>query len=615
MKKIKTVAGVVKAVGHDERVDMPSRPINADPSKKVDVLVSAGPDPSQALKDRLEGVWRRRDAVLAVEVIMSASPEFFRPDDPAKYGTWDPDKVASFKEVGERFLREKFGSNILSLSYHLDEATPHFQCVFIPIVDGKLNAKSFTGGSAKMRQWQDEVHQAVAHLGIERGLKGSQAKHVKVRQYYENVNRELPGIPEVKTKIPTLPERSFAEKIPFSEAGKARKAKEEKRDALLQKKNHEIRAREKALAGVALQAFQKATNHDLLMKRNAELTMTLQTQEAELSVLNDKVNDLKIQADRMRSLPIGDVLERVYGGELYRYSKESHSTRMYIVGDYKIGVSPAKNGGEVWKNNQSGVGDRGAINLVMHLSGVDYKGAVRILIDSFERNEVVRETVAYSARIASRRVEAISKEPAVVPDQDPSTWPRVKQYLEEARKIPAQVIEELREKGKVWSDRFANVVFRREGGGAFMRGTGETKFMRTIGSKDLGPFILDGTESTILVESPIDAVSLKLQRPEAKILAIGGNLLRPVDVAHHVLPGKKIFLGFDNDEPGEKMVKEAKELWPESIRISPVMKDWNEDLRTGKMVLPGDEKTVPLDGLFVKQDVDGEVETERPRWF
>lgn len=327
--------------------------------------------------------------------------------------------------------------------------------------------------------------------------------------------------------------------------------------------------------------------------------------------------DLKRQADRMRALPIGDVIEKVYGGELDRYSKESHSTRMYLLGDHKIGVSPG-NKGEVWKDNQSGVGDRGAINLVMHLSNVDFKGAVRILIDSFERNEVVRETVAYSAHIASRRVEAIAKEPAVVPDQDPSTWPRVKKYLEDVRKIPGRLVEDLREKGKVWSDRFANVVFKREGGGAFLRGTGETKFMRTIGSKDVGPFILDGTESTILVEAPIDAISLKIQRPEAKILAVGGNLLRPVDVAHHVLPGKEIFLGFDKDLAGEEMVKEAKELWPDAIRLMPICKDFNEDLQTGKMLLPGDESEVPLDGLFVK-DVDGEeigeVETERPGLF
>ncbi|EQD66283.1 hypothetical protein B1A_08195, partial [mine drainage metagenome] len=81
---------------------------------------------------------------------------------------------------------------------------------------------------------------------------------------------------------------------------------------------------------------------------------------------------------------------------------------------------------------------KGAINLVMHLSGVDYKNAVRILIDTFEKDEVARETVAYADRIAEKRVEAIAKEPAVVPGPDNGRWPRAKAYLEEVRKIPCK---------------------------------------------------------------------------------------------------------------------------------------------------------------------------------
>lgn len=618
-KKIKSVAGVVAAVGHDERLQMPSRPENADPSKRVDVIISAGEDPEEGLKKKLEGVWRRKDAVLAIEAILTASPEYFRHDPGhTEYGKWNPEKVESFRKAGEKFLRAKFGDMILSLAFHLDEATPHFQCIFVPVMDGKLNAKAVMGDREKLRSWQDEAHKAVEHLGIERGVKGSRAKHVSVKKYYENVNRPLPKVPTVKTVVPELPPRTFAESVPFSGPKKDRDAREESVRLLERKRQDEIRLREEALIKVAEQALSKARNHDVLMSRNSELQLTLIKKDSELSQktalleanqmeIDSLKQELKRQADRMRALPIGDVIEKVYGGKLDRYSKESHSTRMYLLGDHKIGVSPAKNGGEVWKDNQSGVGGRGAINLVMHLSNVDYKGAVRILIDSFERNEVVRETVAWvEAHIASRWVEAIAKEPAVVPAPETGTWPRVKKYLEDVRKIPGRLVEDLREKGKVWSDRFANVVFKREGGGAFLRGTGETKFMRTIGSKDVGPFILDGTESTILVEAPIDAVSLKLQRPEAKILALGGNLLRPVDVAHHVLPGKEIFLGFDKDLAGEEMVKEAKELWPDAIRLIPICKDFNEDLQTGKMLLPGDESTVPLDGLFVKQDVDGE---------
>ncbi|EQD78996.1 plasmid recombination protein, partial [mine drainage metagenome] len=167
-KKIKSSQGVVNAVTHDERLRLPDRPENADPNKHIEIVVSAGADPESSLKKKLSGVWKKRDSVLAVEAIMSASPEFFA-SEKIEYGKWDKSKVDAFRDAGEKFLREEFGDNILSLSFHLDEATPHFQCLFVPIVDGKLNAKAVLGDITKMRLWQDKAHRAVEHLGIERG--------------------------------------------------------------------------------------------------------------------------------------------------------------------------------------------------------------------------------------------------------------------------------------------------------------------------------------------------------------------------------------------------------------------------------------------------------------
>ncbi|EQD61446.1 plasmid recombinant protein, partial [mine drainage metagenome] len=112
----------------------------------------------------------------------------------------------------------------------------------------------------------------------------------------------------------------------------------------------------------------------------------------------------------------------------------------------------------------------------MHLSGVDYKNAVRILIDTFEKDEVARETVAYADRIAEKRVEAIAKEPAVVPGPDNGRWPRAKAYLEEVRKIPAKLLQSLKDEGKVWADSLGNCIFPRAEGGAFVRGTSDKPF-------------------------------------------------------------------------------------------------------------------------------------------
>lgn len=110
--------------------------------------------------------------------------------------------------------------------------------------------------------------------------------------------------------------------------------------------------------------------------------------------------------------------------------------------------------------------------------------------------------------------------------------------------------------------------------------------------------MLDGERDTVLCEAPIEALTLRLQRPDSRILALGGNLLTPGDVANYILPEKDVFLAFDNDVAGETIAAKAWKIWPRAIRLMPVGKDFNQDLQDGKMILPGDEASVPLNGLF-----------------
>ncbi len=596
-KKIKTITGVVGSVAHNERT---AHPENADPSRGIDVLISAGPDPAIAFAKKLEGIWRRKDAVLAVEAVLSASPEYFASDQgKIEYGKWNMEKVESFRSAGVDFFKKEFGDKIISLSFHLDEATPHFQCVFVPIVDGKLNAKSVMGDRIKMREWQDKAAAAVQHLGIERGIPGSKAKHESVKRYYGNVNNEFPKIPSVKTKIPVLKERTIAEKIPFSDAKRERDLLELEAEQKRREREVEIKKRTKALADVAEQAFDKASNHDLLQKMNKELRVTLLHKDKEMETMKMENLKLKEQANRLRSLPLHDVLTSVYGAELCDGSKESHASRKYKVGDSKIGVSPSglDRSTEVWIDNTTSKGRKGAIDLVMYLSDCDYKGAVRILADHFDRNDITSEMVHRVAISADSSLSQIIKEPVQLPVADASKWEKVRQYLTEARKLSAKLVDDLHSKGKIFADKFGNAVFPRENEGAFLRST-VTAWKQTLGGKEKGPYLIDGTGGTVFVESPIDAMSLKMQHREDRILAIGGNLLVPEDLTGYVLPGKDVFLAFDSDKAGEMMALKFWQKWPEAIRLMPICKDFNADLVAGKMLLPGDESDVPLDKLF-----------------
>ena len=51
---------------------------------------------------------RRSDAVLAVEVVLSASPEFFRPERPWGAGTYDPERLAAWRDASMAWLQARY---------------------------------------------------------------------------------------------------------------------------------------------------------------------------------------------------------------------------------------------------------------------------------------------------------------------------------------------------------------------------------------------------------------------------------------------------------------------------------------------------------------------------
>ena len=55
---------------------------------------------------------------------------------------------------------------------------------------GKLNAKKWLGGRAKMSQMQSDFADQVRDLGLERGIEGSKAKHTRIKEYYAKVNQD-----------------------------------------------------------------------------------------------------------------------------------------------------------------------------------------------------------------------------------------------------------------------------------------------------------------------------------------------------------------------------------------------------------------------------------------
>jgi hypothetical protein len=148
---------------------------------------------SEVVHNKIHAVEQRRkirpDAVYAVEILLTASPEYFRPNDPSKYGDYQVDKLDAWAKTSKDWLQREYGDRIVRAELHLDEATPHIHAYLVPTDEnGQLNCKKIFGGRAKMFAFQDSYAAATQHLGLERGVKNSRAEHRTVKDYYTVVN-------------------------------------------------------------------------------------------------------------------------------------------------------------------------------------------------------------------------------------------------------------------------------------------------------------------------------------------------------------------------------------------------------------------------------------------
>jgi hypothetical protein len=148
---------------------------------------------SEVVHNKIHSVEQRRkirpDAVYAVEILLTASPEYFRPNDPSKYGDYQVGKLDAWTKASQDWLQREYGDRIVRAELHLDEATPHIHAYLVPTDEnGQLNCKKIFGGRAKMFAFQDSYAAATQHLGLERGVKNSRAEHTTVKDYYSVVN-------------------------------------------------------------------------------------------------------------------------------------------------------------------------------------------------------------------------------------------------------------------------------------------------------------------------------------------------------------------------------------------------------------------------------------------
>jgi len=149
--------GIAPAQKHNERekTKYKSNPDIDAARIKNDYHIIKPDKPYRAvIKDRISAAncRIRKDSVLMVETILTASPEFMN-DLPTE------DQKKFFRLAAEFFEKEIGRENIISAIVHMDEKTPHMHLCFVPLTaDGRLSAKKIIGDRQKLCRWQDRYH-------------------------------------------------------------------------------------------------------------------------------------------------------------------------------------------------------------------------------------------------------------------------------------------------------------------------------------------------------------------------------------------------------------------------------------------------------------------------
>lgn len=313
---------------------------NADPqrTKSNRWIVNPGPDLGAAIdhvtrRAGIDPAKRRKDAVIASDILLTISPEWFRPDNPEQSGTWEDDRLTAFQAEAEQMLRETFGPRLVAAVLHLDEATPHIQAVVVPILPGKtdrqklrLSGKDFFNPkalSSLQQRWEDRMR---PH-GVGPRVKGSKARHTTLREYYGALEATKSDDARPRLVLSDPPEKGRLE----SQESYADRVKDWKQSETKKIRNELRPLARDASRGRLYDAERRSGTELRTMARDLRAEIAEATRERDLS---------KEDIGRLRSMPINQVAAALdYNGEIGR--KENPIDLVKRVGglDYREAVT------------------------------------------------------------------------------------------------------------------------------------------------------------------------------------------------------------------------------------------------------------------------------------
>ena len=200
--------------GASDHIERKTMPKNADPTRthlnhELVEFPDGVADRTEAISHRIRTAGIRRkitpDQVRAIRLVLSGTHEdMIREQDEGRLDEWCDDNL--------QWLHRTFGKeNTVSAVLHMDEHTPHIHATVVPIVTGKrrkarqkqvdgrrtyrkkANAVRLCADDLMSRErlvaYHDSYAAAMAKYGLQRGIRGSEARHT-TSQYYRDLKRQ-----------------------------------------------------------------------------------------------------------------------------------------------------------------------------------------------------------------------------------------------------------------------------------------------------------------------------------------------------------------------------------------------------------------------------------------
>lgn len=201
--------------GASDHIERKTIPKNADPTRthlnrELVEFPDGVSDRTEAISHRIRTAGIKRkitpDQVRAIRIVLSGTHEdMMKIQDEGRLDEWCDDNL--------QWLHYTFGKeNTVSAVLHMDEHTPHIHATVVPIVTGERRKakKKQTEGKRSYRKkantvrlcaddvltreklvtYHDSYARVMEKYGLQRGVRGSEARHTTTAQYYRDLKRQ-----------------------------------------------------------------------------------------------------------------------------------------------------------------------------------------------------------------------------------------------------------------------------------------------------------------------------------------------------------------------------------------------------------------------------------------